>query len=73
MSVLTSWLATHLVQAAAGTNATADDNGKNKNKESNTYTNEGHLVDRSAAVKAVVDRHKQQLQRAALVSLLHSW
>lgn len=66
--ILTAWFTTQLVQAAAGTDATADDDDNKENKESNNYTDVGHVI-----VKATVDTQKQQLQKATFVLLLHSW
>lgn len=54
--VLTAWFMTQLVQAAAGTDATADDDDKKGNKESSNYTNVGHVV-----FNITVDTQKQQL------------
>lgn len=58
--VLTSWLATQLVQAAAGTDTTADDDGNNCNKNPNNDVY-GCSFQR-IAVKTEEDTPMQQLE-----------
>lgn len=68
MLVLTSWLATQLVQAAAGTDTTADDDGKNQNKKPNTNIY-GCSADRIQVEITMEDTQMQQLKSNICITI----